>query len=320
MGQFGFMTVLGIDIGGSQIKAGRVNEQGEVLASVVVPTPVEAFALQATLHRVIAELSAEERPAGVGIGCKGIINPRTSKVEILPGALHFLEGRLLSDLVRPPLPNDTPVYADNDARVALVGESVWGAARGTRDVVMLTLGSGVGGAVISGGTLLRGNRGVAGHLGHITMDPDGPLCICGNQGCLETYFSGHAIEAEALGAVHRGCDSSLTRRYRDCPEALTCQAVFAAAAEGDNLARLIVEGATHKLAGGVAGLVHVFDPELVILGGQIVEAGAAVLEPVRREVAWRTRLMLGREVPVVAQQVTHKPGIAGAAALALNPA
>jgi len=314
------MTVLGIDIGGSQIKAGMVNDEGEVLASVVVPTPVEPAALQAALHRVIGELTAGELPSGVGIGCKGIINPHTTKVEILPGALHFLEGRLLSELVCPPLPDDTPVYADNDARVALVGESVWGAARGARDVVMLTLGSGVGGAVISGGTLLRGHRGVAGHLGHVTMDPDGPLCICGNQGCIETYFSGHAIEAEALGGVHRGCDSSLTRRYRHCPEALTCQAVFAAAAEGDNLARLIVDSATHKLAGAVAGLVHVFDPELVILGGQIVEAGAVVLETVRREVAWRTRLMLGREVPVVAQQVTHKPGIAGAAALALKPA
>jgi glucokinase len=314
------MTVLGIDIGGSQIKAGRVNERGDVLASVVVPTPTEPIALQAALHRVIAELTADERPAGVGIGCKGIIDPLTTKVEILPGAMHFLEGRLLADLVRPPLAADTPVYADNDARVALVGESVWGAARGARDAIMLTLGSGVGGAVISGGVLLRGHRGVAGHLGHVTIDPDGPLCICGNQGCLETYFSGYAIEAEARGGVHRGCDSSLTRRFRNCPEQLTCQAVFTAAAEDDNLARLVVDSATHKLAGAVAGLVHVFDPELVILGGQIVEAGAAVLEPVRREVAWRTRVMLGREVPVVPQQVTHKPGIAGAAALALRPA
>lgn len=314
------MNVLGIDIGGSQIKAGRVNEQGEVLASLVVPTPTEPVALQAALQGVIAGLAAGEPPAGVGIGCKGIIDPHTTKVEILPGALHFLEGRLLSDLVRPPLPDRVPVYADNDARVALVGESVWGAARGARDVVMLTLGSGVGGAVISGGSLLRGHRGVAGHLGHVTVDPDGPLCICGNQGCLETYFSGHAIEAEALGGIHRGCDSSLTRQYRDCPEKLTCQAVFEAAAGGDKLARIVIDAAIHKLGGAVAGLVHVFDPELVILGGQIVEAGAAVLEPVRRAVAWRTRLMLGREVPVVAQQVTHKPGITGAAALALKPA
>lgn len=312
------MTALGIDIGGSQIKAGRVDERGAVLASVVVPTPVEQSQFAAALHHVVSELEAGEAPIGVGIGCKGIIDPRTTRIQILPGALHFLEGHLLSELVRPALPPKTPVYADNDSRVALVGESMWGAARGLSDVMMLTLGSGVGGAVISGGVLLRGHRGVAGHLGHVTIDADGPLCICGNRGCLETFFSGHAIEADALAAVHRGCDSSLTRRYRCNPDGLTCQAVFHAARDGDSLARIIVERATQKLGAAIAGLAHVLDPELVILGGQIVEAGAIVLDTVRREVSWRSRLLLGRDLTVVPQAVTHKPGIVGAAALALN--
>jgi glucokinase len=311
------MTVLGIDIGGTQIKAGRVNEHGEVLATRVVPTPTDSVLFQAALHQVVAHLTEDGAPAGVGFGCKGIVNSRTTKVEILPGTLHFLEGLVLADLVRPALPRDVPVYADNDARVAMVGESVWGAARGVQDAIMLTLGSGVGGAVISGGTLLRGHRGVAGHLGHVTIDADGPLCICGNHGCLETLFSAHAIEGEALAAVHRGCDSSLTRLYQRQPDALTCRAIFEAAAEGDSVARLIVDRATHKLGAALAGLLHVFDPEIAILGGQIVEAGKALVEPIQKEVAWRSRLLLGREVPVVTQQIAHKPGIVGAAALVL---
>ena len=312
------MTVLGIDIGGSQIKAGRVSDQGDVLRSLVVRTPVEPEPFRKVLHEVVADLSSDGPVAGAGIGCKGIIDPQTTRVDILPGAMHFLEGLLLCDLVRPPLPPGIPIFADNDARVALAGEAVWGAARGRKDVIMLTLGSGVGGAVIAGGALLRGHRGVAGHLGHVALDPHGPLCICGNRGCLETFFSGHAIEGEALAGIRRGCDSSLTRDYRADPKSLTCQAVFAAAAAGDNLARGIVDAATRKLGAAVAGLVHVFDPEVVILGGQIVEAGAAVIEPVRRDVAWRARVLTGREVPVVAQQVTHKPGITGAAALVLR--
>src|SRR5581483_2324259 len=114
-----------------------------------------------------------------------------TRVEILPGPLHYLEGQFLNELVG--MPQNVPVFADNDARVALAGETVWGAANGHSDVLMLTLGAGVGGAAMVNGQLLRGHCGVAGNLGHITVDPDGALCACGNQGCLETVFSARAI-------------------------------------------------------------------------------------------------------------------------------
>src|SRR5262249_22468417 len=156
--------------------------------------------------------------AGVGVGCKGIINPESTQVETLPGTLHYLQGLRLSDLVG--LPLDVPVFADNDARVALAGEVVWGAARGRTDVVMLTLGMGVGGAVLVNGNLLRGHAGVAGHLGHIVVEPEGAPCFCGSRGCLETVFSARAIEGDAWAAVHRGCASSLTRLFREQPQLL----------------------------------------------------------------------------------------------------
>ena len=149
----------------------------------------------------------------VGVGCKGIINPDSTRIEILPGTLHFLEGLRLSDIVG--LPMDVPVFADNDARVAMAGEMVWGAARDLQNAIMFTLGTGVGGAVLANGQLLRGQSGVAGHLGHVTIECDGPVCICGNRGCLETVFSAKAIEGEAWAAVRRGVDSSLTRLFRE---------------------------------------------------------------------------------------------------------
>ena len=312
------MVVLGIDIGGTQIKAGMVDESGAILASRTVPTPPDLDGFVPSLQGAIQWLrEATADPAGVGVGCKGIINPDSTEVEILRGSLHYLEGLRLSELVG--LPLDVPVFADNDARVAMAGEMVWGAARGRENVLMLTLGMGVGGAAIVNGQLLRGQTGVAGHLGHVTIDPEGPPCACGNRGCLETAFSARAIEGEAWAAVHRGCASSLTRLFREQPQLATCRTIFQAAREGDELAGTIVSRAISRLAAGIAGLLHVFDPELVILGGQVADAGADLLDPLQEQVWERSRGLLRREVPLVEQQVADKSGIVSAAGLAMAP-
>jgi len=312
------MVLLGIDIGGAQIRAGMVDDSGAILASRTVPTPVDLESFVPSLQDAIRWLlDATALPSGVGIGCKGIIDPDSTRVETLRGSLHFLEGMRLADLLG--LPLDIPVFADNAARVALAAEMVWGAARGLNDVLMLTLGAGVGGAAIAHGRLLRGHSGVGGHLGHITIDPDGPVCSCGNRGCLETVFSARAIEGEAWSAVHRGCSSTLTRLFREQPQLATCRTVFQAASEGDEVARTIVDRAVYKLAAALAGLLHVFDPELVILGGQVASAGAALVEPLQEEVWSRTRGLLGRDVPIVEQQVGDKSGIVGAAGLVMAP-
>ncbi|HUB78440.1 MAG TPA: ROK family protein [Bryobacteraceae bacterium] len=312
------MVVLGIDIGGSQIKAGMVDEVGAILASRTVDTPVDLEGFVPSLHDAIRWLlEATTVPAGVGVGCKGIINPDSTRVEVLPGALHYLEGLCLSDLVG--LPAEVPVFADNDARVALAGEMVWGAAKGYENVVMLTLGAGVGGAVIANGQLLRGQTGVAGNLGHVTIDADGLPCSCGNRGCLETAFSARAIEGEAWSAVHRGCPSTLTRLFREQPQLATCRTIFQAASEGDELAQSIVGRAIHKLAAAIAGLLHIFDPQVVILGGQVVDAGAELLAPLTEEVWARSRHLLGREVPILEQEVADRSGIVSAAGLAMAP-
>jgi len=312
------MVLLGIDIGGTQIRAGMVDDKGAILASRTIPTPGDIEAFVSSLHDAIRWLlEATALPAGVGVGCKGIINPDSTRVELLPGALHFLEGQALSELIG--LPADVPVFADNDARVALAGEMVWGAARGRDNALMLTLGMGVGGAALVDGRLLRGHTGVAGHLGHLTVEPDGPLCACGNRGCLETVFSARAIEGEAWAAVHRGCASTLTRLFREQPQLATCRTIFQAASEGDELSGSIVTRAIARLAAAIAGLLHVFDPEAVILGGHVADAGADLLIPLQEQVWERSRGLLGREVPLVEQEVADKSGIVGAAGLVMAP-
>lgn len=311
------MPILGIDIGGTRLKAGSVDAHGNILAMKVVETPTNIENFKQAVASLVRELKAEgESPSAVGIGCKGIIDTGTSTVSVLPGTFSFLEGIRLADLVSPLFEEKMPVFADNDARVALAGEVVWGAARGLKNVIMLTLGTGVGGAVLVDGRILRGAQGAAGLLGHMTVLPGGRFCDCGNRGCLETVFSARAIEAEALHAIYRGCESSLTERFKDDFSGLTCKVVFDAADKGDIVARTIRDEAISTLGAAVAGLLHVFDPETIILGGQIVEAGDSLLAPLRREMAWRTKRYLGREVPVILPEVQGSSGIVGAAALA----
>jgi glucokinase len=310
------LVLLGIDIGGNQIRAGMVDAEGAILASRTMATPGDLDTFLPSLQSAILWLmETTSLPAGVGVGCKGIIDPDSTRIEAITGSMHFLQGQLISDMVG--LPVEVPVFADNDARVALAGEMVWGAARGHEDVLMLTLGNGVGGAAVINGRLLRGHSGVAGQMGHLTVEPDGALCACGNRGCLETVFSARAIEAEAQAAVHRGCDSVLTRLFREQPQLATCRTVFGAAREADAVARSIVSRAIFKLGAAMAGLLHLFDPEIVILGGSVADAGADLLIPLQEEVWARTRGLLGREVPIVEQMVADKSGIVGAAGLVM---
>jgi len=311
-------SVLGLDIGGTEIKAALVNFQGDIIASQRASTPRSLSDLRQTLKTLVEQFRQEAAPIhGVGIGCKGIIDPHTTEILALPGEMHYLEGQRLSEIIAPFVPARCPVAADNDARVALVGERRWGAARDRQNAIMLTLGTGVGGGILAEGNILRGAGGVAGHLGHITVDPNGAVCICGNRGCLETVFSARAIEAAAFDALHRGVKTTLANASSRPP---SCNEIFECARAGDNVARTIVERAIVILGSAIAGLVHALDPEVVILGGQITQAGDFLFDPIQREVDWRTAVLLQRRVPIVKAQVADPSGVVGAAALAIEAA
>jgi len=301
-------VAVGVDIGATAIKAALVSLSGELVESFHQPSPRTPAALHDFVHLVLGQANSPIR--GIGIGCKGVIDTVTSRVNSLPGDLNFLESRLLADVVEP---GDLPLYADNDARTALIAEVLWGAARRKRNVVLLTLGTGVGGAALVDGTILRGASGAAGHLGHMTLDLHGGLCICGNRGCMETRFSSRAIESDYLAHLHRAAPTKLSLGNAGQPP--STEAIFRAASEGDESARCVIDRALEYLTGAVVSVLHIFDPEVLIIGGNIAEAGPQLLAPIRDEVAQRTRILLGREIPIVFQSHVGYGGVAGAAGL-----
>lgn len=298
------MIALGVDIGGTSVKAGLVDDSGHVLeqASRATPHTVEGF--RELLREFVQSWAG--RFGAVGFGCKGLIDAATTRVIRSPGPVAFLEGYSLAELAGV----DVPVRGGNDAHATMAGEMKWGAARGRQHALLFTLGTGVGGAILADGRLLGGVSGIAGHLGHVTVDPHGAYCICGNRGCLETVFSARALEAEVWRVVNAGCATGLAAGP------VTCEALFHAAADGDKVAIAIRDKAIFQLAAAVAGLLFVFDPEVVIVGGNIARAGDMLWQPLAAEIHQRTRPYLGREVPIVPQQTSDPSGIAGAAALA----
>jgi glucokinase len=298
---------LGVDIGATAVKAAVVTINGELLQRFHEPSPRSLEGLQAFLHSVLKDSPKAIR--GIGIGCRGLIDADSTRINRIPGDLQYLQGKLLKEVVD----TDLAVYADNDGRTALIGEVLWGVARGYHNAVLLTLGTGVGGAVLVDGALLHGVSGAAGHLGHISLDLDGGLCICGNRGCLETRFSSRAIESDYFAHLHRGASAKLSLDDNRNPP--TVEGIYRAAADGDPSAQCVISRATKYLAAALVSFVNIFDPEIIILGGNVSAAGDQLFAPLRKEVAARTSPMLGREVPIVQQSTIGFGGVTGAAAL-----
>jgi glucokinase len=301
-------VAIGIDIGGTTMKAALVGLHGELLASFQQASPRTTSSLRDFIHSVRKRATAPL--IGIGIGCKGVIDAATTRVNRLPGDLNFLEGCTLRELADV---DGLPLCADNDARAALVGEVLWGAARGRRNVVLLTLGTGVGAAALIDGVIVRGASGAACHLGHVTLDLRGGLCICGNYGCLETCFSSRAIESSYFAHLHRASPTRLS--LDDAGHVPSTEAIFQAAAEGDASARRVLDLACESLTAALVSFLHVFDPELLIVGGNIAAAGPRLLTPLHDEVERRTRILLGRKVPIMIQNTVGYGGVAGAAGL-----
>lgn len=301
-------VAIGVDIGATVIKAALVGLNGELLASFHEDSPRTSLSVRDFIHSVRKRATGPVR--GIGIGCKGVIDAATTRVNRLPGDLNFLEGSILRELAAV---DGLPVCADNDARTALVAEVLWGAARGRRNVVLLTLGTGVGGAALIDGVIVRGASGAACHFGHITLDIRGGLCICGNYGCLETCFSSRAIESAYSTHIHRASPTLLS--VDDSGRVPTTEAIFQAAADGDPSARRVLDLAFESLTAALVSFLHVFDPELLVLGGNIAAAGPQLLAPLHQEVERRTNVLLGRKVPIVFQKTVGYGGVAGAAGL-----
>lgn len=282
--------LLGLDLGGTRLKALALSPAGEIIARETAASDLTNW--QGTLRSCVADLIQRlGPPVSIGAAAPGLVAANESGIASMPGRLSGLEGMDWTDFLEAPV----PVTVINDAQAALVGEVWLGAAQGGRDVILLTLGTGVGGAVLCDGRLLRGHLGRAGHLGHITLDAGGPPDIVNTPGSLEDAVGNHSIGIRSQG------------RYKSTHE------LVAAAAAGNPDACAIWQRTLRDLAAGIASLVNVLDPEIVILGGGIAEAGDMLFKPLAAEferVEWRIG---GHRVRIVHALLGDWAGAYGAA-------
>jgi glucokinase len=313
-------VAVGVDVGGTKLAAGLVAADGSVLDRVRHDTPRDDPVLIADLiAAVTADLRGRHGLADIptGIGAAGLMD-RQGVVKYSPNLplTDFPLSKELAGLI------SGTITVDNDANVAAWGEYRIGAARGARDsMVMLTVGTGVGGGIVLADRLVRGAHGMAGELGHIAILEGGPPCPCGARGCLESLSSGTAIARAAREALERGRIGAAGPLAALRPDEVTGKAVTVAAHAGDEEAIAILADAGRWLGIGIASLVAAFDPEVVVLGGGAMQAGALLLEPAIQGAGDR---LLGRGYrdlpPIVAAGLGDDAGIVGAALLALGDA
>jgi glucokinase len=312
----GERLAVGVDVGGTKVNALLVDADGAVRAREVRPTPADDVA--ATLEALVGAALAvrTDDAVVVGVGAAGLVERDTGRLLFAPN-LAWREVDLVS-LVG--AASGLPVRVDNDCTVAAYGEWRVGAARGVRDMLYVGVGTGIGGGLVLDGRLYHGAHGFAGEIGHIVVQPDGVVCGCGNRGCWETVASGQAIERDGRAAVGRHAHSAIAERSGGVVEAVTGTMVSEAAADGDPTARGILAEVGMRLGEGIAGLVNVLDPSLVVVGGGVAVAGEHLLGPARHAYAATVEARDARpDVPIVPAALGPDGAAVGAALLALAP-
>lgn len=305
----------GVDVGGTNLRIGIVDGEGVIVDERRSPSPPSPEALVDAIDAHLEDLRSATGIAvtAIGVGIAGLID-REGVLHYAPNLPQYLDvplRRLLSDR------SGLPVVVDNDANAAAWGEVQHGAAAGHDHALVFTLGTGVGGGIISDGRLLRGAHGFAGEVGHWQLDPDGPRCACGQVGHWEAHASGTALGRAAQAAAAGGSAPNVLRRAGEDPGAVRAEhaAESATAGEADGVA--LIEAYAHHVALGFAGLANVFDPEIVVVSGGLVEIGDVLLDPVRRVFDLHLEGAEQRpRVPVVAAALGDAAGLVGAAALA----
>ncbi len=309
------MYAIGIDIGGTKIAAALVSESGEIIRDLKVPTPAkDSEKIADAVVDLINELASGQQVSAVGVAAAGFIDAERANIVYAPN-LSWRNEPLKAKLEARV---NLPVFIDNDANAAGWAEFRFGAGRGVKHMVMLTVGTGVGGAVVVDGHLLRGGFGIAAELGHINLVPNGEPCGCGQLGCLESYGSGTALLNAAKRLASSG-DPAGTRlaELQDAAGELTGQEVYQAIQERDagTLALLADLGAA--LGRAVASLTAVLDPELVVIGGGVSATGDLLLDPIRAAyLAHLPARGFRPELRIVQAELVNDAGVVGAADLA----
>jgi glucokinase len=309
-------SALGIDVGGTKVAGLLLSDAGKILAHQERPTPAEDVdATMETIYGLAADLATGSEPAGVGVGAAGMVDFAAGTMRSAPN-LAWKEIPI-RDLVADR--TGLPCILDNDANAAAWGEYRFGAANGYRHALVVTVGTGIGGGIIADGKLFRGAHGFAAEIGHIIVEPGGPLCGCGNNGCWEQVASGRAVARLGQELVDLRKGSAIARLVGDGP--VTGKHVSEAAREGDAAAVHIFDEVGRRLGEGIAGLVNILDPEVVVVGGGVAEEGDLLLAPTRRAFVGAVEAPEHRpEVPLLSAALGGESGAIGAAALALDEA
>ncbi len=309
--------VIGIDLGGTKLLGGVVDEQLEVhdrvhrlVEGLSEPALVEAIVESAT---ELLEHHPDVRAIGFGIPCL---------IDQHDGHAVMCVNLPLTDIPFRDVMSERlglPVYIDNDANVATLVEARFGAARGASDVVGLTIGTGIGGGLILNGQLYRGHAGSGAELGHMVIDEHGPRCqgACPNHGCLESVASGNAIGREGKIAAEEDSDSDLARAAAAGQE-ITGELVTQLALGGDEVSRMVLGHIGRQLGIGFSNFVNIFNPEVIVVGGGAMAAGDLLLDPAREEMRARALRPNREQVRVVPARFGPEAGMLGAAVLALD--
>ena len=309
------MYAVGIDIGGTKIAGALVGPDGQIVRMEKVPTPAtDSNALADAVVELIRELSSGNEVVAVGVAAAGFISADGTTIMYAPNLSWRNEpfkAKLESKL-------DLPVFIDNDANAAGWAEYRFGAGRDTKHMVMLTVGTGVGGAIVTDGHLLRGGFGIAAELGHMNLVPNGELCGCGQLGCLESYGSGTALlkAAKRLAASGTAEGSRLAELEKEV-EALTGVEVYQAITEADPGALRLLRELGEHLGRAVATLAAILDPEMVVIGGGVSSAGDLLIAPIRESYLEHLPARGFRpELQIVTAELVNDAGVVGAADLA----
>jgi len=310
---------IGIDVGGTKILAGVVDDTGAIIEQIRRDTPrAGGAAVTRALADVIIELSTRHRVSGVGLCSAGFVSADRRSIDANPNIPNWNGVRLADDLEAL---IGREIVLENDANAAAWGERQFGAGKGEDELAMLTIGTGVGGGLITKGEIFRGARGSAGEFGHIRAVPEGHLCGCGMRGCYEQYASGTALLRHAREAIAASPElaRNLLARGNGTVESLTGELLTAAARDGDPVAIAAFNTTGQWIGSLVATLEAAFDPALVVIGGGVVAAGEILLQPIRQSLARLSPFSKIRPLPeLVAATLGNDAGLIGAANLARN--
>ena len=308
---------IGVDVGGTKVLGGVVDESGTVVKTARRDTPREGgSALTQAIADVAKELMAEFTIDSVGVSAAGFVSSDRKTMLATPNIAGWngvdLDYQLTSLI-------GLPVVIENDANAAAWGEARFGAGRGKRHMLMLTVGTGIGGGIVVNGELYRGAFGTAAEIGHIRVVPEGHLCGCGARGCFEQYGSGNALMRHAREALAASPDiaRNLLSRGDGTLEGLTGKAITDAARDGDAVALAAFNTTAQWLGAGIASLAVVLDPECVVIGGGVIDAGEILLKPTR-EALERSMPFAGKHPypEIIGAQLGNEAGLVGVADLA----